>query len=275
MSEYVKKYNPTRSAEWNYGGAKWRLSRSKIDLFLECPRCFYIDNKLGTKRPSIPSFNLNIVVDTLFKKEFDLHRIAKTRHRIMEEHGLNVIPFAHTELDSWRDPFQGISCTHEKTGLVVSGAVDDIWQQDDDSLIIVDYKATSKADRIVSLSDSPWESQYRRQIGVYQWLFAQNGFKVAPVGYILYANALTSSEKFDAILSFDVTLIPCEGDASWIPTTLETIHTCLNSDEIPPVGQSCEFCPYREACGKKLQAIHLAESSKRGVKKHATKAIKK
>ncbi len=66
MAEYIKKYNPTRSAEWNYGGAKWKLSRSKIDFFFECPRCFYLDNKLGTKRPGFPSFNLNIAVDELF-----------------------------------------------------------------------------------------------------------------------------------------------------------------------------------------------------------------
>lgn len=66
MAEYS--YNPNRSAEWNYGGAKWKLSRSKIDFFFECPRCFYLDNVLGTKRPSFPSFNLNIAVDELFKK---------------------------------------------------------------------------------------------------------------------------------------------------------------------------------------------------------------
>jgi len=63
MAEYNYKYNPNRNADWNYGGKKWRLSRSKIDFFTECPRCFYLDNKLGTKRPGFPSFNLNIAVD--------------------------------------------------------------------------------------------------------------------------------------------------------------------------------------------------------------------
>ena len=70
MAEYVKRYNPNRSADWNYGGLKWRLSRSKIDFFIECPRCFYVDNKLGTKRPGFPSFNLNIAVDELFSNPF-------------------------------------------------------------------------------------------------------------------------------------------------------------------------------------------------------------
>ena len=64
MSVY---YKPDRSPDWNYGGNKWRLSRSKIGLFLECPRCFYIDNKLGTGRPPGFPFNLNSAVDALLK----------------------------------------------------------------------------------------------------------------------------------------------------------------------------------------------------------------
>ncbi len=56
MSEY---YKPNRGEAWNYGGKNWKLSRSKIDLFAECPRCFYIDNKLGVKRvPGYP-FSIN------------------------------------------------------------------------------------------------------------------------------------------------------------------------------------------------------------------------
>ena len=35
----------------------FKLSRSKVDLFLDCPRCFYIDRKMGVGRP--PSFPFN------------------------------------------------------------------------------------------------------------------------------------------------------------------------------------------------------------------------
>ena len=74
---YIKKIGK-RSPDWNYGGPKWKLSRSKIDLFVECPRCFYLDNKLGVSRPKGPSFTLNIAVDALLKREFDTHRAHKT-----------------------------------------------------------------------------------------------------------------------------------------------------------------------------------------------------
>ena len=93
MSDFKKRYNPNRSAEWNYGGGKWRLSRSKIELFNECPRCFYLDNKLGTARPRGPAFTINIAVDTLLKKEFDLHRADGSAHSLMKHYGVDAVPF--------------------------------------------------------------------------------------------------------------------------------------------------------------------------------------
>tara|TARA_B100000508_G_scaffold141015_2_gene145082 strand:- start:813 stop:1601 length:789 start_codon:yes stop_codon:yes gene_type:complete len=262
MAEYKYKYNPNRSAEWNYGGAKWKLSRSKIDFFFECPRCFYLDNVLGTKRPGFPSFNLNIAVDELFKKEFDVHRASQTPHPIMEEYNLKAIPFEHEKMDDWRDPFTGIMHTHESTGLVVSGGVDDIWVTPDEKLIIVDYKSTSKAARIEKLGDSPWEQQYTRQLGVYRWLLEQNGFEVEDTGYLVYANASKEEEAFNDQLVFETTLVPVETSVDWIEPALEDIKQCLDQKDLPKSGDRCEFCPYREAAGKKLQAVHFKQNKK-------------
>lgn len=262
MATFVKKYNPDRNADWNYGGAKWRLSRSKIDLFLECPRCFYIDNKLGTARPRGPAFTLNVAVDTLFKKEFDAYRKTQTPHPLMKQYHIDAVPYQHDSLDEWRDNFVGIDFVDPVTSLTISGAVDDVWVAKDGSLIVVDYKATSKDGVIETLSDSSWESQYRRQIGVYQWLLQKNGFTVSHTGYFVYANGLTEPNEFGDILHFKTTLVPCDGDTSWIEPTLTKIKACLDSDMFPASGTDCEFCPYREACGKKLQKIH-----KNGTKK--------
>ena len=262
MATYTKKYNPNRSAEWNYRGEKWRLSRSKIDLFIECPRCFYLDNKLGTKRPSMPSFTLNVAVDTLLKREFDHFRKEQTAHPLMEQYAIDAVPYIHKDIDIWRDNFAGIAYQEPETGLVVSGAVDDIWVTPLGSLIVVDYKATSKEGTIESLADSAWEDQYRRQVGVYQWILEKNGFPVSKTAYFVYANGKADEETFQDTLNFETTLIPCEGDTTWIPSVLKDIKACLESTTFPKSGDSCEFCPYREACGKKLQQIHHEHSKK-------------
>lgn len=256
MAEFKKQYNPDRSSDWNYGGPKWRLSRSKIELFNECPRCFYLDNKLGTARPRGPAFTLNIAVDALLKKEFDIHRAKKSKHPLYEKYGIEVIPYTHKMLNTWRENFEGIEYKDPETGFTISGAVDDIWESPNGELIVVDYKATSKTGSVVTLDDSSWKDSYARQMGVYQWLLRKNGFTVSPTGYFVYANASSDKEAFDAQLEFELTLVPCEGDTSWIDDILPKIKTTLDTDAIPPTGKSCEYCPYREAAGKKLQAIH-------------------
>lgn len=258
MSDFKKQYNPNRSSDWNYGGRKWRLSRSKIELFHECPRCFYLDNKLGTSRPRGPSFTLNIAVDALLKKEFDMHRAKGSAHPLMKRYKIDAVPFDHKDINTWRENFEGVDFFHEPTGFTISGAVDDIWVNPAGELIVVDYKATSKNGTITTLSDSSWEGSYKRQMGVYQWLLRNNGFAVSTTGYFVYANASADKAAFDGKLEFEVTVVPCEGDTEWIDEILPKIKSALDSDALPPVGIGCEFCAYREAAGKKLLAMHRA-----------------
>lgn len=245
MAEYVKKLQ-IRSANWNYGGEKWKLSRSKLDLFMECQRCFYLDNKLGVGRPKGPSFTLNIAVDALLKKEFDFHRVEKSSHPLMKKYKVDAIPFSHDLLNDWRENFVGIQVRHPASGLTVSGAIDDIWVNPAGELIIVDYKATSKDGKVEALSDSGWDRQYKRQMEVYQWLFRKKGFKVSDTGYFVYVNGRKDKEAFDAKLEFDVTLIPHTGDDSWVEDAIMQARECLDSDALPPCSQTCDYCMYRK-----------------------------
>ncbi len=255
MNDFVRGYNPNRHSDWNYRGSKWKLSRSKIDLFLECARCFYVDNKLGSKRPSIPSFNLNIAVDELLKKEFDAYRKKQEPHPLMQQYGIDAVPFLHPNLEMWRDPFIGITYTDPTYKLTISGGVDDIWVTKNNELIIVDYKATSKEGKITTLNDSSWAEQYERQLAVYQWLLRKNDFVVSNTAYFVYCNGLKDRESFDSTLHFDITVISCEPKTNWIDTTITDIYHCLESDMYPTAGATCEYCAYRDAVGKKLQTI--------------------
>ena len=240
MSKY---YKVPRQANWNYGGTKWKLSRSKIDLFMRCPRCFFIDNKLGIKQvPGYP-FNLNSAVDTLLKKEFDIHRIANTQHPLLANYGVDAKPVKHNNLDEWRDNFNGIQHHHKPSGLTISGAIDDLWINSKDEYIVVDYKSTSKNDTIEELNQD-WQDGYKRQMEVYQWLLRQNSYKVSSTGYFVYCNGDTDKEAFDGKIEFDVTLIAYEGNDNWVESTIMNIKKCLESESIPQSGEDCDFCTY-------------------------------
>ncbi len=248
MSDF---YKPNRNPNWNYGGKNWRLSRSKIDLFLSCPRCFYIDNKLGTARPPGFPFNLNSAVDALLKNEFDVHRAAQTPHPLVAQYGLNLVPFQHPDIDTWRENFKGVAVTHAETEFTVSGAIDDVWVDLEGTLYVVDYKSTSKDGSIEAL-DQEWHIGYKRQMEVYQWLLRQSGFTVSNTGYFVYANADKDKEMFDNKLDFEVTLISYEGDDSWVEPTLLNIKRCLDDPRVPKQSDDCDYCRYREAAGKVL-----------------------
>ena len=223
----------------------FKISRSKIDFFIECPKCFYIDRRLGVGRPPGYPFSLNSAVDTLLKKEFDIHRADKVPHPLMEEYGIDAIPFEHEDLNKWRENFVGVQHHHEPTNLIITGAIDDVWINPDGELHIVDYKATSKNGE-VSL-DADWQIGYKRQMEIYQWLMRKNGFKVSNIGYFVYANGITDTEAFDGKLEFDIKVIPYEGDDSWIEPKLKELKKTLDKDEIPESGEECDYCAYRNA----------------------------
>lgn len=245
MSKY---YNPKRSKNVfdSKSGEPFKLSRSKIDLFLNCPRCFYMDRKLGVSQPPGYPFNLNTAVDTLLKKEFDIHRENKTAHPLMKVYGIDAIPMAHENINQWRDALKGgIQYLHEKTNLLITGGIDDVWIGFDGKLIIVDYKATSKTGD-VNL-DAGWQIGYKRQMEIYQWLFKKNNFDVSKTGYFVYCNGNTDKKAFDGKLEFDIKIIPYEGDDSWVEQIIVDIHNCLTANALPKSGADCDFCKYREA----------------------------
>ena len=248
MSEYHKAKR-TRNLFDPKSKKSYRISRSKIDLFLNCPRCFYLDRRLGVGRPAGFPFNLNSAVDALLKKEFDIHRAEKTAHPLMREYGVDAVPFQNERMDEWRDSLRrGIQYLHKKTNLLITGGVDDIWINPNGEIIIVDYKATSKNGE-VSL-DAPWQIGYKRQMEIYQWLFRKNGFDVSDTGYFVYCNGNTDKEAFDGKLEFDVTVIPYQGGDSWVEEAIGDLYQCLLGDKIPQASGDCDYCAYVKAVEK-------------------------
>ncbi len=248
MSEY---YNPKRSRNLfdPAGTEPFRLSRSKLELFMNCSRCFYLDRRLGVGRPPGFPFSLNSAVDTLLKKEFDIHRTKGTAHPLMKAYGLDAVPFQHEKIEEWRDSLRrGITFLHPESNFFFTGGVDDVWVNPDGELLIVDYKATAK-DGEVNL-DAQWQGGYKRQMEMYQWLFRHNDFLVSPTGYFVYCNGQTDREAFDGKLEFDVKLLPYTGDDSWVSETLVAAHECLMQDEVPEANHDCDYCAYRQAANE-------------------------
>jgi CRISPR/Cas system-associated exonuclease Cas4 (RecB family) len=244
----------------------FKVSRSKIELFMNCPRCFWLDTRLRLKRPNGPPFQINKAIDELFKKEFDVYRKKGEPHPIMKQYDVAAVPFAHEDMDTWRENFTGVTTVHEPTNLHIFGAVDDVWVNDSGELIVVDYKATAKSKEVTL--DADWQIGYKRQMEIYQWLLRQNGFQVNDTGYFVYANGRMDLESFDNKVEFRTKIIPYSGNADWLDDTLLRLKDTLEQESMPEVGSAvmggpCDFCTYaRSRTELTIEALQAKKAKK-------------
>ena len=222
----------------------FKLSRTKIENFIKCPRCFYLDRRLGVAQPPGFPFSLNAAVDHLLKKEFDAHRAKGSQHPLMQQYQLDLIPFNHPKMDVWRENFKGVEFFHQPSNFTIFGAVDDLWVNSQGELSVVDYKATSK-DTEVTL-DADWQQSYKNQVEIYQWLLRRNDFLVSDTAYFVYVNGKRDRTAFDGRLEFDVKLIAYHGCDSWVEKTILEAKKCLLGDNLPEPAPDCEYCTYRQ-----------------------------
>ncbi len=223
----------------------FKLSRTGLESFLRCPRCFYLDKRLGVSQPSMPPFTLNSAVDQLLKAEFDGYRMRGKPHPVMLKYGIEAVPLAHPLIDDWRNNFRGVQHLHAETNFLVFGAVDDIWVDPQGRWHVVDYKSTSTSAPITL--DGVYKQAYKRQMEIYQWLLRQSKFHVSAEGYFVYCNADKTRSLFDSRLEFNMEVIPYEGKDDWVSDVIVKAKDCLMGDSPPASSEDCEYCRYLSA----------------------------
>lgn len=213
-----------------------KMSRSKIELLQECPRCFWLYAGKGIARPFGAPYTINNAVDFLLKKEFDEHRKNGTAHYLIKREGIDAIPFMHDDIDRWRANFTGIQYHDTGKDFLLFGAVDDIWIDSKENLIVVDYKASGAKEG--ELYDS-----YKRQMEFYQWLLRKNGFKVLDRGYFVYCRVNKDDGFKNGKLSFDIKVQPYDGNDSWVDHAIENAKKVLDGP-LPSPSPDCQYCNY-------------------------------
>ena len=228
----------------------FKLSRSKFSDFLTCQRCFYLDRVEGLKPPGTPGWSLNAATDELLKKEFDHCRKQQVPHRLFAPNGLkDVVPFDHPEMDHWRDSLRHglIHSYKKKKNIILSGGIDDIWQNKiTKKLIIVDYKSQAKnaeVDNEEYLND-PYHKGYKIQMDFYAYLLSEMGFEVDKTSYFLVCNARKDEKGFNKLMHFKEYLVPYQWDISWIEEKIDEMITLMDQGQIPSSNPCCNNCAY-------------------------------
>ena len=232
----------------------YELSRSRIENFVRCKACFYMEQVEGIKFPSIPGFNINEATDVLLKRDFDKYRAIGEPHPFLVANERDfLIPFKHEHFELWTQSLHfgakdRLNFVHAKTNLKVGGGLDDVWLNINTNFLhVVDYKSTSqKSNKGPITLDDFWKASYKRQMDLYVWVLSKKGFHVDDVGYFLYCDGDRFSD-YDflsstmACMNFKMTLIEYQTSDSWIEPTLNKISDCLHEEKRPGHSDRCEY----------------------------------
>jgi len=254
-SRFSSYYKPNQKEDF-------KISRGRFSNFLTCQRCFYLDRVKGLDPPGTPGWTLNETTDLLLKKEFDYCREKQVPHRLFESNGLShVVPFDHPEIDNWRNSLNhGLTLRYKDTGIILTGGVDDIWQDTiTKQLIVVDYKSQAKHGRVDKKDylDDPFHDAYKIQMDFYSYLLSGMGFSVHPTSYFLVCNAKRDENEFNKTMRFDEYLVPYKWEIDWIETQLDKMVGLMNQSNIPESNKSCKNCAYANQYSKIIYSVDL------------------
>ena len=84
----------------------YEVSRSRIEAFVKCPACFWLDRVKGIKFPGMPPFLLNSATDTLLKKVL-ISIVSYNNHiRLWKDMARAFGPFKHEDFEKWTQSLQ-------------------------------------------------------------------------------------------------------------------------------------------------------------------------
>jgi len=211
-----------------------KLSPNSLNLYFECPACFWLDKKLGIKRPPPYPYALNSAVDLLLKEEFDKYRAKGERHPLLVASNVPAKLFSDQKLlDEWRDNFRGIRYYDEKIGATIFGAVDDILEFADGKLAPLDYKSTGSA--VPTVYD-----RFQLQLDIYTYLLERKGYETPRKGCLAFY-VVDKENGFEDKLPFRKEIQIIDTDPDYVPGIFSEAVELLRQEKAPKHSDDCKF----------------------------------
>jgi len=213
----------------------YRISQTSLNLFLECPRCFWLKIKENLKRPEIPSSTLPRGMDKLIKGYFDKHRPELPPEIKGKTPGV-IIPDQNL-LNDWRNWRIGLRYIDKSLGgSMMTGAIDECFI-DGDVYMPADYKT-----RGVGLKEGSI-AYFQNQLNCYTFLLKKNGRKVNNKGYLIYY--ILESVGENGICKFKIDLIEMRTYPDDAYNAFKRAVEVLNKP-MPNLNPECQFCNWVE-----------------------------
>lgn len=213
----------------------FRLSPSKLNLFLECPLCFWLSEQ-GVHRPSGPFPSLAGGIDRKLKTYFDRYRKegklppeieGKVDGKLFDDLKL---------LDVWRNNFKGLEWKDDN-GNILMGAIDDCLVEDG-KFIVVDFKTYGGSE----IKEEKTE-YYQNQLDCYSLLLEKNGYKHPGFAYLIFF--MPEEVKEHGIVKFKIEVKKVKANPA---NALKTYNAAIKllEGKRPAKHSKCKFCAWAD-----------------------------
>ncbi len=219
------------------------MSPSTLNVFLECPKCFWLEQAKGIHRPRGIFPSLPGGMDLLIKDYFDKYRNVGKVPPELDGKIDGVELFADQELlNKWRNWRSALAYEDSETGAILSGMLDDLGVLksgkglfENPLFVPLDYKTRG-------FDVKPGgEDFYKNQLNCYGLLLWENGMKPAGFAYLLYYIPKEVSER--GAVRFDV--VPKKVEIK-PDEALKVFRdaVALIKGPMPEIHSECEYCAW-------------------------------
>jgi hypothetical protein len=213
----------------------FKLSPSKLNLFLECPLCFWL-NEQGVHRPSGPFPSLPGGMDRKLKIYFDKYRKEGKLPPELKGKIEGKLYDDMEKIDLWRNNFKGLSWTDEE-GNILAGAIDECLY-DGKNFMVVDFKTYGGSE----ITDEKIEF-YQNQLDCYALLFENNGLKHPGFAYLIFFIPIEVREHGEVKFDIQVKKVNVDSKRA-LKTFKEAVK--LAKGKRPVKHSKCGFCAWAD-----------------------------
>lgn len=214
-----------------------RLSpTSGLNLYNDCPRCFWLHYNGRVPRPRGIFPSLPGGMDLVIKDYFDEYRGSlppelegKIRGKLIPDLAL---------INTWRNWRTGLEYCDQDRNAALFGALDECLVHEG-KYIPLDYKTRGSAPH-----DGDSERYYQTQLDSYALMLEANGYPVADFAYLVYY--YPSQVKRDGVVEFNVHPVELTLDANRAKKTFEAAVDFLQKP-LPEHQPSCEYCAWHKS----------------------------
>lgn len=204
-----------------------------LNLFRECPRCFWLHFNKNVRRPRGIFPSLPSGMDLVIKDYFDKYR-GQLPPEIEGKVVGQLMPDVEL-MNKWRNWRTGLEHHDEKREAVLSGALDECLM-DGEFYIPLDYKTRGSAPK-------PGDSQryYQTQLDTYSLLLSTNGYKTKDFAYLVYYYPQQVEQA--GIVKFSIEPVKVETSLKRAEKIFRDAVELLK-EPIPRRHSSCKYCSW-------------------------------